>query len=102
MFARHEWIDVLQTGAIVAVFGVLIYAIWRLERQVHAWANMLAQINAKLAHEADRGGLGDAIARAWERILKLEARQDATEKGQPPPRGSRPTDPPFNRADPPP
>jgi hypothetical protein len=44
---------------------------------------------------SDRGVLGDWVGKAWQRIVKIEARLDATEKDEPPPPGTRPTDPPL-------
>jgi hypothetical protein len=37
----------------------------------------------------------DWLGKAWQNIVKIEARLDAIEKGEPPPPGTRPTDPPL-------
>ena len=88
-FTRGQMIDVIQTAAILAVCAVLVYAIWRLEGQVRAWARMLAEINAgladKLTQQSQTVALGEQLALAWERILKAEARLEALERDRPAP-----------------
>lgn len=76
------WIDGVQTAAIIAVFGVLIYVIRRLEGQISAWAKALAEINARLLNVAapERAALVDSFGRAWQRIEALEKRLEALER----------------------
>jgi uncharacterized coiled-coil protein SlyX len=44
---------------------------------------------------SDRATLGEWVGKAWQHIVKTEARLEALEKGEPPPPGTRPTDPPL-------
>jgi hypothetical protein len=124
MFGRgDEVIDTIQTIGIVANTAVLIYIVWRFDQAIRgASKGMSAAIGqteefrlefrqelertwrriekleddlAKLAQQSDRAKLGEWVGEAWQHIVKLEARQDAAEKGEPPPPSTRPTDPPL-------
>ena len=98
-------IDAIQTAALIVMAAAQIYTMLLLRNEMRAAAGSVKAVLdshsaiearlAKLAESSGRDALGDAIARAWERILKIEARLDALEKGEPPPKGTRPTDPQF-------
>ena len=74
------FIDAVQTAGIVVISGALIYVVVRLDREIRRWANTLTDVNKQLKEQA---ALGEAVARAWERIEKLEARLDAIERNRP-------------------
>jgi hypothetical protein len=104
------FVDAVQTTALIVMAAAQIYTMLLLRNEMSAAAGSIKRVLdghaaiearlAQLAQRSDRDALGDAIARAWERILKIEARLDGLEKGEPPPKGTRPTDPPFGRAAP--
>jgi hypothetical protein len=116
----ESFIDTVQTAGIVVIAAVLIYVVVRLERAVKLGVEKLLGtlnevmkqqsqfsqnlrrvwervdlIESKPAQASDRAVLGEWVGRAWQHIEKLEARLDAMEKGEPPPDGARPTDPPL-------
>jgi hypothetical protein len=105
-----QFVDAVQTTAIVVsllafiwIANLLRIAAQNLVRDMRTVLDRQVELERRLkalennhGPASGRDALGDAIARAWERILKIEARLEALEKGEPPPTGSRPTDPPFH------
>ena len=99
------FIDAVQTAALLVSMMAQIYMMLLLRNEMRSAAGAIKNVLdghaaieerlAQLAQRSDRDALGDAVARAWGRILKTEARLEAIEKGEPPPKGTRPTDPPF-------
>jgi hypothetical protein len=118
-----EFIDIVQTTGIVVIALWLSYVAIRLERALTAAAqkiegalgdvmkqqsqlqqnvrrvweriDLIESQQDKSAQQNDRAVLGEWVGRAWQHIEKLEARLEAVEKGEPPPEGTLPTDPPL-------
>jgi hypothetical protein len=99
------FIDAVQTSVLIVIAAAQIYTMLLLRNEMNAAAGSIKTVldgNAaieerlsRLVQQIERSSLGEAVARAWERILKTEARLEALEKGESPPPGTRPTDPPL-------
>lgn len=115
---EDAFIDAIQTAGIIVIAAMLVYVVIRLQRVITAAAEKLQgalvtqhaleegfsriwqridliEQQSKAPQPNDRAALGEWVGRAWQRIEKIEARLGATEKGEPPPAGTLPTDPPL-------
>jgi hypothetical protein len=100
--AAGFWIDVVQTAALVVSMMAQIYVMLLMRNEMRAAADAVTRVGRRLdAMESERssGGSSDVVrdwlGKAWQNIVKIEARLDALERGEPPPPGTRPTDPPL-------
>ena len=109
-------VQATQTMVLAIVAGALIYVMSLLRNEMRGAADAIkrtidsnaenkaaldrawlkiGEIEGKAAQPNDRAALGEWVGRAWQHIEKIEARLEALEKGEPPPMGTRPTDPPL-------
>ena len=96
------FIDAVQTAALIVSMMAQIYMMLLLRNEMRAAADAISSVGRRLdAMEGERSSSGssdvvrDWLGKAWQNIVKIEARVDAIEKGEPPPPGTRPTDPPL-------
>ena len=95
------FIDAVQTAALVVSMMAQIYMMLLLRNEMRAAADAISRVGRRLDAIEERSSSGssdvvrDWLGKAWQNIVKIEARLDAVEKGEPPPPGTRPTDPPL-------
>ena len=95
------FIDAVQTAALVVSMMAQIYMMLLLRNEMRAAADAISRVGRRLDAIEERASSGssdvvrDWLGKAWQNIVKIEARVDAIEKGEPPPPGTRPTDPPL-------
>jgi hypothetical protein len=95
------FIDAVQTAALVVSMMAQIYVLLLLRNEMRTAANAISHVGRRLDTIEARSSSGnnhvvrDWLGKAWQNIVKIEARLDAIEKGEPPPPGTRPTDPPL-------
>ena len=95
------FIDAVQTAALVVSMMAQIYMMLLLRNEMRAAGDAISRVGRRLDAIEERASSGssdvvrDWLGKAWQNIVKIEARLDAVEKGEPPPPGTRPTDPPL-------
>ena len=95
------FIDAMQTAALVVSMMAQIYMMLLLRNEMRAAADAISRVGPRIDAIEERASSGssdvvrDWLGKAWQNIVKIEARLDAVEKGEPPPPGTRPTDPPL-------
>ena len=95
------FIDAVQTAALVVSMMAQIYMMLLLRNEMRAAADAISHVGRRLdaIEKGSSSGSSDVVrdwlGKAWQNIVKIEARLDAVEKGEPPPPGTRPTDPPL-------
>jgi hypothetical protein len=95
-------VQAAQTMVLAIVAGALIYVMLLMRNEMRSAADAMSRVDRRLdAIESDRSSGGNSVVvrdwlgKAWQNIVKIEARLDALENGEPPPPGTRPTDPPL-------
>jgi hypothetical protein len=112
---EFQWIDATQTAALVTTACLVAWAFTLLRREIQSGMQTLLEllrsqremekrierlwVRIDQLEQPEKAGHSDVVrdwvGKAWQNIVKIEARLDAIEKGEKPPPGTRPTDPPL-------